>query len=88
MRAVGFCLLALGAVITAWAFLMNVGVESTSEMAGFPDRVANNDLMNQRLLLGITGSGVFISGWLALIIDRLTQREQRKAAADVLREQF
>ncbi|MFN3585190.1 hypothetical protein [Phenylobacterium sp.] len=90
MKALGFALLAAGLALIGWAFVMSVAVESPAAVIdGFPDGlVANADLMNQRLLFGVIGAGLFISGWLALILDRLSAPERKAAAERILSEQY
>lgn len=71
MLNVGRGLIALGVAMLAWAFAMNVSVaDPTGEFAS----LANNDLMNQRLLFAITGSAAFIGGWLALLVRAVKDR--------------
>ena len=70
MRTVGRVLLAIGVALALWAFFMPVAV--IEPLSG--DAVANNDLLNQRLLFAFVGAGCFISGWLALILDALQRR--------------
>lgn len=82
MRGAGFALLAIGLGLMTWAVLMNVSVPNPGGAeAGFPEAIANNDLMNQRLVLAIIGAGAFVSGWLALILDRLTAADREAAIA-------
>ena len=68
MRWIGRALIGAGLVMMVWALTMNVAVPDPS--GAFGD-LANNDLMNQRLLFGVLGAGVFISGWLALILEQM-----------------
>lgn len=81
MRAVGFILLAIGVGLIASALMMDVGIDSGAELSGFPDRVANADLMNVRLVHSVIGVGAFLSGWLALILDQISGGEKRRKAA-------
>lgn len=61
----GRILIGVGVALFAFAFFMNVTVpDSSGEYAA----IANNDLMNQRLLVAIAGLGSFLGGWLALIL--------------------
>lgn len=68
MRWIGRALIGAGLVMMVWALTMNVTVPDPSGTYG---GIANNDLMNQRLLFGLLGVGSFISGWLALILERM-----------------
>lgn len=71
MRTLGFILLAVGLALALYAIGMNVAVPDPSgDYAG----IANNDLLNQRLLFGGLGGAAFVSGWLVLILDRLGRR--------------
>lgn len=76
MKYLGWGLIVLGALMCIGAAGMDVTV-SQPELA-FADpqladgRVANWDLIGQRTLLGMCGSAMFISGWLALILRAVT----------------
>jgi len=63
MRTVGYILIGVGVALIATAFFMNIGVD-----AGEGSVIANNDLLNQRLLCGVVGTGSMVSGFLALIL--------------------
>lgn len=65
---IGRALIGAGLLMMVWAATMNVTVPDPSGLYG---ALANNDLMNQRLLFGMFGVGAFISGWLALILDQM-----------------
>ncbi|HEY1071507.1 hypothetical protein [Brevundimonas sp.] len=60
----------IGVALTLWAFFMPVAV--IEPLSG--DVIANNDLLNQRLLFALTGGGTFVGGWLAMILDALQKR--------------
>ncbi len=64
MRIVGYILIGVGVALIASAFFMNIGVDA-GDGAG---AIANNDLLNQRLLCGVVGAGSMVSGFLALIL--------------------
>lgn len=64
MRIVGYILIGVGVALIASAFFMNIGVDAGDGA----DVIANNDLLNQRLLCGVVGAGSMISGFLALIL--------------------
>lgn len=68
MRTLGFVLLGVGVALALYALGMDVAV---SDPGGSYGALANNDLMNQRLLFGMLGTGAFISGWLALILAQM-----------------
>lgn len=70
MRTIGRVLVAVGVALTLWAFFMPVAV--VEPLSG--EAIANNDLMNQRLLFALTGVGAFIGGWLALILGAVQGR--------------
>lgn len=70
MRTIGRVLVGIGVALTLWAFFMPVAV--IEPLSG--DAVANNDLLNQRLLFALTGGGTFVGGWLAMILDALQKR--------------
>jgi hypothetical protein len=65
---IGRALIGAGLLMMVWAATMNVTVADPS---GLYSALANNDLMNQRLLFGMFGVGAFISGWLALILEQM-----------------
>ncbi|WP_292085316.1 MULTISPECIES: hypothetical protein [unclassified Brevundimonas] len=66
----GRVLVGIGVALTLWAFFMPVAV--IEPLSG--DVIANNDLLNQRLLFALTGGGTFVGGWLAMILDALQKR--------------
>lgn len=68
MRWIGRALIGAGLVMMVWAVTMNVALPDPSGAYG---DIANNDLMNQRLLYAMLGVGAFISGWLALILEQM-----------------
>ncbi len=68
MLWVGRGLVAVGAALMVWALGMDVSIPDPTGTYG---ALANNDLMNQRLLFATVGAGTFISGWLALILRSL-----------------
>lgn len=70
MRMFGRVLIGIGVALTLAAFLMPVAV--VEPLSG--SVIANNDLLNQRLLFALAGSGTFIGGWLALILDAIQKR--------------
>jgi hypothetical protein len=53
----GIILVSIGAVAILYSLAMNVGVSS-----GYGERIANADLMNQRLGYAIIGVGLFVAG--------------------------
>lgn len=86
MKGFGVGLLFAGAAMVVWAFLMNVSV-SGSDYGDLPRQIANNDLMNQRLMLAVVGSGAFVSGWLVLILSRLSPEDRKAADAKLFADQ-
>ena len=70
MRTIGRVLVGVGVALTLWAFFMPVAV--IEPLSG--DVIANNDLLNQRLLFALTGGAAFVGGWLALILEAVQKR--------------
>ena len=68
MLWIGRLLIGAGAGLMLWSLLMSVSVPDPSGQFAY---LANNDLMNQRLLFGVLGGACLVSGWLALILNRL-----------------
>lgn len=64
----GRILIGVGVALFAFAFFMNVTVPDPS---GEYPAIANNDLMNQRLLIAMAGLGSFLGGFLALILNAM-----------------
>lgn len=67
MLIIGRVLIAIGLLLFAQALLMPVAVPDPGGMGP----IANNDLMNQRLLFAVVGGAAFVGGWLALILRAL-----------------
>lgn len=70
---VGRVLVGIGIALIAFTFFMEVSVPDPT---GGLDRIANNDLLNQRLLIAIAGTAAFIGGWLALLLDAVKRLEK------------
>lgn len=70
MRTIGRVLVGFGVGLTLWAFFMPVAV--IEPLSG--DAIANNDLLNQRLLFALTGCGAFVGGWLAMLLEAIQRR--------------
>lgn len=70
MRTIGRALVGMGVALCVWAFFMPVAV--IEPMSG--GAIANNDLLNQRLLFALVGGSLFIGGWLALILEAIRGR--------------
>lgn len=86
MKLFGVALICAGLALIGWAFVMNVAIDP-APMDGRLDLIANNDLMNQRLMFAVVGSAVFLSGWLALILDRITAPSPKAGDAKLYAEQ-
>jgi hypothetical protein len=75
MKSVGAGFVLFGIVLIAWGFGAEAGVD-----AGSAGRVANLSLLNFKLLLVTTGTGIFISGWVLVAADYVCVAIMKAAA--------
>lgn len=84
MSKVGWVLVYLGALVCVVAVFMNVTVDAPGMTYADPSviagKVANYDLMAQRLGYIIIGSAISLSGWACLILSALRQNRVPPAA--------
>lgn len=69
MRTLGFILIGAGVALIGNAFFMSVAVNGGDSFGP----VANNDLLNQRLLFAVVGASSVISGFLSLILKAVSR---------------
>ncbi|MNU34497.1 hypothetical protein D3C71_230790 [compost metagenome] len=69
MRTLGFILIGVGVALIGNAFFMSVAVDGGD---GF-GAIANNDLLNQRLMYAVVGAGSVVSGFLSLILKAISR---------------
>lgn len=64
MRIIGRALIVAGLALAVWSVMMQVAIP----LPGTGELIANNQLLNQRLLLAVLGGSTAICGFLALIV--------------------
>jgi hypothetical protein len=88
MNVIAVMLMVAGAALAAAALAMDVSLPSEAFGGVAGERIANNDLLNQRLLFAVLGAGLWVSGWLALIASRLSPPAAKADEATSLSGQF
>lgn len=69
METLGFILIGLGIAIIAYSLTMTIAVDGGDEFG----LMANNDLMNQRLVYAVIGSTAVICGFISLAIKAISR---------------
>lgn len=69
MRTLGFILISIGVALIGNAFFMSVAVDGGASFGA----IANNDLLNQRLMFAVVGAGALVSGFLSLILKAISR---------------
>lgn len=68
MKTLGYVLIGLGVGLIIFSLTMNVALDG-----GEYGLMANNDLMNQRLVYAVIGSASVICGFISLAIKAITR---------------
>lgn len=67
ITAVGWLMVLGGVALVVWSFNFDVGVSTTAGgLYGFPERVANADLVARRQMIVTCGAASFVAGWVAV----------------------
>ncbi|WP_312814457.1 hypothetical protein [Brevundimonas sp.] len=69
MKTLGFLLIGTGVGLILFSLTMNVAVDGGADFGP----MANNDLMNQRLIYAVIGSASVVSGFISLAIKAINR---------------